>query len=515
MMLRNFATCLFLVFLVGFSRHGFAQDFRAAMEEADAYLRNGQYLEAVGAYQDISDRASEPDMKAKSILRIGDIYSYFLNNYDKALEKYDVIKKQHAESHHAANAYFNSGMILYERNRYNEALNQFKTYVEKYPRGDRKETAEFMIEICSKPPPAAEDKKTVSKIPVDENIRVLVMTGISEVRIDSPSILEVRDIMEKNVLTRVENVIVDIHQRSVRLNGNRLSVDRLVIVPSEGNILTLNGQPYRGKIRIQKASKGGVDVINILTLEAYLYGVVPKEMSPQWFPEALKAQAIAARTYALYQMDKSRNRDFDVLSTTASQVYGGVAVEMEKSSRAVDETRGMVLHYNNQLVLSYFHANSGGMTEDAQRVWTAEIPYLKAVRDDYSVKAPTYSWKLTLSLDDIRKALNKKGIDMGPIEKIAAMDVSPSGRVMRIMIFHWGRETILSGNEFRLKMDPVMIKSTLFTMTHNGQEVHFMGKGYGHGVGMSQWGAYIMAREGRSCRDILRYYYQGIDIRTP
>jgi stage II sporulation protein D len=515
MIIKNIVTCLFLVFLLGFSSYGFAHDSRMAMEEADAYLKNGQYLEAMGAYQEILKRVSDPDMKAKAILRIGDIYSYFLNNYDRALEKYDVIKKQHAGSLHAANAYFNSGMILYERNRYNEALSQFKMYVEKYPRGDRKEMAEFMIETCSRPPPAVEEKKTVSKILVDENIRVLVMAGVREANFDSPSPLEIRDSDDKNVLAKVESAVVDIHQRSIRLNGNRLTVDRLIIVPSEDSILTLNRQPYRGKFRIQKNPKGGMDVVNILSIEAYLYGVIPKEMPPQWSPEALKAQAIAARTYALYQMDKSRKRDFDVLSTTASQVYGGVAVEMEKSSRAVDETRGMILHYNDQLILAYFHANSGGMTEDAERVWTAEIPYLKSIRDDYSVKSPTCLWKLTLSPDDIRKALNKKGMDIGPIEKIDAMDVSPSGRVTKIRISHGGRETVLSGNDFRLKIDPVLIKSTLFTMIYNGQEVRFEGKGYGHGVGMSQWGAYLMAREGRTYRDILRFYYQGVDIRTP
>jgi stage II sporulation protein D len=515
LLLKYFIAAFIIAFLFCFSRHGFAQDFKTSMDEADAYLRNGQYLEAVGAYQEVSERAPDSDIKAKAILRIGDIYSYFLNNYDKALEKYHIVTKQYAGSLHAANAYFNSGMILYERNRYGEALNQFKTYIEKYPKGDRRETAKFMIEACSGPSSATEEKKAAAKTPVDENVRVLILTGVSEARLDSLSPLGIRDIDDKNVLTSVENAVLDVHQGSIRLNGNRLSVDRLIIAPSEGSILILNGKKYRGKFRILKNPKGGMDVVNVLDIEAYLYGVVPKEMSPRWFPEALRAQAIAARTYALYQMDKGKNREFDVLSTTTSQVYGGASVEMEKSSRAVDETRGMVLRYNNQLVLAYFHANSGGMTEDAQRVWTAEVPYLKAVRDDYSAKAPGCAWKLTLRLDDIRKALNKKGLDIGRIEKIDAVDVSPSGRVMKIRISHGGRVTILSGNEFRLKIDPVLIKSTLFNMTHNEREIFFEGKGYGHGVGLSQWGAYIMAREGRSYGDILRYYYQGVEIGTP
>ena len=120
-----------------------------------------------------------------------------------------------------------------------------------------------------------------------------------------------------------------------------------------------------------------------------------------------------------------------------------------------------------------------------------------------------------MTLDDMRKTLNKKGLDIGPIEKVDVADISPSGRAVRVRIFHGGRETSLSGNDFRLKMDPTLIKSTLFTLSQDGREIRFEGKGYGHGVGLSQWGAYVMAREGRSFRDILKYYYQGVDIGPP
>jgi stage II sporulation protein D len=510
-----FFVSIIVILLFGFPCHGFAQDYKTAMDEADAYLRNGQYLEAAGAYQGISERAPDPDMKARAILRIGNIYSYFLNNYDKALEKYDVIIKQYAGSVHAANAYFNSGMILYERNRYKEALDQFKMYVEKYPGGDRKETAAFMIETCSKLPPVTEEKKTVAKIPISENIRVLIMTGAQEVRIDASSPLEVKDINEKKLLTSVETAAIDIYQRRMRLNGARLAYEGLAIASPEDNIVVLNGHPYRGKVKIRKNPKGGLDVINIVNIEMYLYGVVPKEMSPQWFPEALKSQAVAARTFAIYQIDKSRDRDYDVTSTTASQVYGGAEAEAQQTNQAVDETKGMVIRYHGQLALTYFHGNSGGMTEDAERVWTAEIPYLKATPDEFSIKAPGCAWKLSMNIDDIKKALNKKGVDVGPIEKIVVSDLSPSGRVMKLRISHGGTDTTLSGNDFRLKTDPALIKSTLFSITPDGKEIHFEGKGYGHGVGMSQWGAYIMAREGRSYMDILQFFYKDVDIGPP
>ena len=483
------------------------------MEEADAYLRNGQYLEAVGAYQDISDVSPDSKMKAKATLRIGDIYSYFLNNNERALEKYRVVIKKYESSVHAANAHFNSGMILYEKNRYKEALNEFKIYLKKYPRGDRRDTAEFMIETCQKPPPAMKEEKSSFKKAKKENVRVLVVTGVQAIRVDSTSEFEVRDGYGKDLSGKVRSAALTNSGGAIRLDGNGLSHDRLVIVPLNGQWLNLNGTPYRGELRIAKSTRGDMDVINILDVEAYLYGVVPKEMSPQWPLEALKAQAIAARTYALYQKEKSKEREYDVIATTASQVYGGAGAEAAMSNKAVDETKGMVLLYDGQLALTYFHANSGGMTEEARQVWSADVPYLKAVRDDYSARAPGCSWKLSLNIDKISTALNRKGIDVGQIERLAPVDISPSGRVTRIKIFHGGRESVLTGNDFRLKTDPTQVKSTLFTMENEGDEIHLEGKGSGHGVGMSQWGAYMMAREGFSYGDILRHYYYGVELR--
>jgi stage II sporulation protein D len=175
----------------------------------------------------------------------------------------------------------------------------------------------------------------------------------------------------------------------------------------------------------------------------------------------------------------------------------------------------MVLLYGGQLVLSYFHANSGGMTEDAERVWTAEVPYLKSVHDEYSVKAPHHSWSVLLKLDEITNTLNKKGISVESIRKLSPASVSPSGRVSKMRISHRRGDIILSGNDFRMKMGPVLIKSTLFTMSGEGGKIRFEGKGYGHGVGMSQWGEYVMAREGRTFEDILKHYYQGVEVSTP
>ncbi|MEA1935902.1 MAG: SpoIID/LytB domain-containing protein, partial [Thermodesulfobacteriota bacterium] len=215
----------------------------------------------------------------------------------------------------------------------------------------------------------------------------------------------------------------------------------------------------------------------------------------------------------IYQKMKNKNKDYDVYSTVYSQVYGGYDVESEYSNRAVDETRGRILIYDNQPVLAYFHSNSGGITENAKNVWTADVPYLKGNSDSYSTKAPNYLWTLFLSFNEMKSALNKHGVGIGDIHEVTAVEVSPSGRVKRVKILHSSGEITLTGNNFRIKVDPAIIKSTLFTMTREGNGIRFDGRGYGHGVGLSQWGAYIMAKEGHSCRDILKHYYSRVKIR--
>ncbi|HVO67594.1 MAG TPA: SpoIID/LytB domain-containing protein [Syntrophales bacterium] len=534
---------LLFTIILGLTSDGIAYNANQFLEEADMYLRDGQYLEALKAYQDISDLSPDPEMKARAELKMGDIYSEFLNDRERALERYTVVIKKYGSSKHAANAYFNSGMILYEKNRYKDALHQFNMYIKKYPNGYRREAAEFMVEICSKPPPTVKQKKTPFKKAKDGVIRVLIMAGIRDVHVDSPSWFEVRDGDERETLIKVRAATIGISGGVIRLNDREIPQERLVIVPSD-NMLSLGsdsfkgkfklqrntddrlvivptndydpglkGNPYRGKIRLQKNKSGGMDVINVLDVEEYLYGVIPKEMSPQWHPEALKAQAIAARTLALEQKEKSKDRDYDIVAATTFQVYGGSGVESGRSNQAVDETKGMVLLYNGQLALAYFHANSGGMTEDAKRVWSTDVPYLKTVWDGYSMKAPNCLWTLYLSLDKIKNALNSNGFEIGSIEKLVPVEVSPSGRIMKIKIFHSGKEAILNGNDFRTRIDPTLIKSTLFTIVKEGDEIRLDGRGYGHGVGMSQWGANVMANEGYSYSDILKHYYQGVEIR--
>jgi stage II sporulation protein D len=355
------------------------------------------------------------------------------------------------------------------------------------------------------------EKQPTFKPTSQGNIRVLIMSA-TEISVSSTSHCEVWDFDEKAALARGQTVFLRISKDGIKLDGAGSPLDRIVILATGDGVLSMNGKPYRGKVIIQKSASGKMDVINVVELEAYLYGVVPKEMSPQWPLEALKAQAVASRTYAIYQKEKNGNRDYDLCATMNSQVYGGKGVEAERAKQAVDVSCGIVLLYDGKLALPYFHADSGGITEDPEYVWAVKLPYLKGIHDDYSMNVPNSLWELSLSLDEIRKALNEKGVEVGRIDMLMPVEISPSGRVRKIKVLHSGGETIMSGNGFRLKIGPALIRSTLFSLTLDNREVHFEGRGYGHGVGMSQYGACAMAREGYSYGDILKYYYQGVDV---
>ncbi len=507
-----------LLFLPALSSPGGETDH--AFQRADTYLKDGLYLEAIGDYQDTADRSEEYEIRARALFMIGDIYSYFLDDYDTALKYYYLVKTKYSGSPFAANAWFNSGMIFYEKGRYRDALTQFRTYLKNDPRGMRKETAEYMMEACRRETSPALDKKGKRVTPAiaeEERIRVLIKTSARETIIAASSSVDVKNLSGEKTLKRIEGGIlaVAVAGETMTLNGETLAGGGVVVTPSLNGKLKVDGKSYRGEIRIIKSKKGGIDLINTLNLEEYLYGVVPKEMSPGWPLEALKAQAVVARTFALYQKEKNRESEFDVSATTMSQVYGGFEAETASAIRAVDNTKGQVLYHNGKRILAYYHSNSGGATEDAKNVWTADIPYLKGIPDEYSMNASGYRWTLSLAPGDLSIALAGGGIRVGEIHDIVPVDVSPSGRIVKLKVLHSDGEAVFRSNDFRLRMNPQSLKSTLFVMTKEGDRIRFDGRGYGHGVGLSQWGAYEMARRGFSCRDILKHYYWGIEIQSP
>lgn len=306
---------------------------------------------------------------------------------------------------------------------------------------------------------------------------------------------------------------------SVLINGQMVTPrnmmeDRAVFKFSGKRWTKVNTKPYRGDIEVKRSPKGGLTVINILDVDEYLYGVIKEEISPTWPKEAVKAQIVAARTFALKNVGKHQDEGFDLCTTVHCQVYGGVNAEDKISNKYVDETIGEVLTYYGELINAAYHGICGGMTEDPRNVWDVKerIPYLNSVLCNWCRNAPGFSWEASVPLDKIQSALESGGVKVGKIENVKILRKSRSGRATEMKIFGNKGSEVIQGNKFRMLVGNDIIRSTMFKSEKKGNEIIFKGKGWGHGVGLCQEGARGMAEKGYKYKQILRFYYRGTKL---
>jgi len=296
-----------------------------------------------------------------------------------------------------------------------------------------------------------------------------------------------------------------IGERDFKIHGLR-------VIPERDSTIYIDGKRYRGLVDIIRMKNLKLLVVNHIELESYLYGVLFHEVPHYWPYEVLKAQAVAARTFALYRIRSCKDKDYDVTSDVYSQVYGGRGSERWKTTRAVKATRGQVLTYRGEILPAYYHSMCAGHTEDANVVFGIDLPPLKGVKCPYCKGARRMSWKASFSYKQIAERLNKYGIKASGIKHIAEGERDASGRLLDIKIKDKDGEKSIEAYKFRLALGPNMIKSTNFTIKITRGGIIFSGKGWGHGVGMCQWGAFGMGRRRASYKKILDFYYPGAKI---
>lgn len=312
--------------------------------------------------------------------------------------------------------------------------------------------------------------------------------------------------------TNLSKVSVKPTYSGMSMGNEQLKIYGIKIKTDDATDININGRKFRGEMDIIRTEDLRLLVINHLDIEDYIGGVLYHEVSHWWPMEALKAQAIAARTFAIYKSLEAANKDYDLRSDIYSQVYGGKTAERFRTIRAVEETAGKILAYKQEILPAYYHATCGGHTEDASILWNTNLAPLRGRPCRYCERSPHFNWVREISLDSIEKRLNKSGYKIRDVRGIKTSSRSASGRIKTISIVDSLGVEKIPVNKFRLAVGPNVVKSANFTVRVKDGNAIFKGKGWGHGVGMCQWGAYFMARRGLKATDILRFYYPGAEI---
>jgi stage II sporulation protein D len=292
------------------------------------------------------------------------------------------------------------------------------------------------------------------------------------------------------------------------------SVNGYLVVPPNGSdsVVGLNGKLYRGALWLKfvPATVDGKSVttlsaINIVEVDDYLLSVLPGEMPASWPIEALKAQAVAARSYAIANIGKHARDGYDVKATIDDQVYSGVSVENVGSNMAVAQTSGLILKHKGKAVSAFFHSTSGGATEVAENVWGRPVPYLKSV-PDYDDSSPHFCWTRQIKVEDLEKAVSPS---VGLVTSLIVVSRTASNRVKDALVVGTSGARFISGQALRQLFK---LPSTNFNVGYKQNSYELAGRGFGHGLGMSQWGAKSLANQGYNAAQILTYYYKDVTI---
>jgi stage II sporulation protein D len=273
--------------------------------------------------------------------------------------------------------------------------------------------------------------------------------------------------------------------------------------------IRMNGREYGDMLELVR-SGDGIAVVNELPLDDYLVGVLRGEVGERWPAEALRAQAVVARTYAAYQRMLNAGKPYHILASVAHQMFVGRPPRTSAAWAAVSETTGQVLRWEGEVFPAFYHAESGGYTEDPRTVFAARnMPALKPVRCDFSAGSPHYYWNLDLKLSELTEILRKNDVAVGTVTAVDVTERTSSLRASSVTVRGTRGSARLRGNDFRRMVGYETLRSTLFAVAVESDVVHFRGRGYGHGVGMCQWGAKGMAEQGYTARQILAYFYPG------
>lgn len=414
------------------------------------------------------------------------------------------------------------------------------------------------------------------------DVRVTIKNNDQTIVLKSQDGFYIYDKESKEVIYEISSNEIEVYTNG---NGDILINSKCLEKPIEikGDFRSLVGSKQAGYTILDNSryrdyigfivKENNILCINYLKLDHYLFGVLPREIPASGGLEALKAQAVVARSYLYGNINKHRLDGYGVCNTTHCQVYGGLDAEHENTNRAVLETSGIYVEYAGKIISTPFHSNSGGHTENSEYVWGGKVPYLQGVDDPYSLNSPNSVWDFTIDTRTLENRLRNNDIIIGSIRDIEILETTATGRVTKLRIIGTLGQSEISGERLRSIIGTMDLKSTLFIINKHSQNTNtpvyvidghtmqtkninlngsyildgagrtsksrenintlngknentiinyflgnkidsitFSGKGFGHGVGMSQYGALEMAKRGYTYEDIIGHYYNGVNI---
>ncbi|RJP18848.1 MAG: SpoIID/LytB domain-containing protein [Deltaproteobacteria bacterium] len=339
-------------------------------------------------------------------------------------------------------------------------------------------------------------------------IRVLVAEGPGRLTVSANS-LRAWDPGGRPVAEGTGNVVLAAVGERIRFGNAKLLGSSIDVAGTPD--LRIDGRGLGGRVRVV-ARKGRILAVAAVPLEAYVAAVVSREAPPGFHREALAAQAIAVRTYAAGSVRSPRDPEYDVAATVEDQVFEGTGDVLPVFREAAESTRGLMGWYGGEPARTVFHSTCGGKTESAEGAWGRDVPYLRGQECNDCLESPAYRWQYRMSAAEARRVAEAVGVRAGADVRFAVAGRTPTGRAARVRISSGGVERDIKAAEFRKAAGYARVRSLRMEIAPAGDGWLFTGRGYGHGVGMCQFGANGMARAGRGYREILARYYPGVTV---
>ncbi|MBF0539850.1 MAG: SpoIID/LytB domain-containing protein [Nitrospirae bacterium] len=468
---------------------------------ASYLIDTGKYLEALEAFETALDATDNKSIKGTILMNKATLLSTYLDAPADAIKIYDTIIKEYPDK--TETALHQMGIILLDQGHNKDAIEVFLYYLKKYPNGRFRSSIETLYKKAKGeivPPSIIKEGVKI----VEPIVRVLLQRKVTSIELSGKNlVINEKGYSEGSVVITFKNDMLYI--RNIPLNEKITIKASSPIKVSSGN----DKKTVRGEIICSTMDKG-LSVINNVSMEEYLRSVVPSESYSKWSIETLKAQAIAARTYAYYQILHRTEWTYDVVDNEGDQAYKGISVETQTTDKAVAETSGIIAINDGKPILAMYTSNNGGYIADAGAIFNLNKPYFVSKPDSYSVKGDKATWNKKVSVSVTESYLQRSGINVSGLTNIVAAEKDVSGRVIKInIIARIGSGTYRTRPTIGHALD---LPEILFEITKEGDYFIFAGKGWGHGVGYSQWGSAIMGQEENDYKTILAFYYPETEL---